>query len=136
MKKIIVLSYVFILLIVALVGTTYSSPESTILKEVTNSTNLQNVVDLIDLNEYGKAMNTLEQINGLDQQLVGYNKNKFNLLLSEYKKILISEAQKLSDENNNTFALNLLNSKLKYIKTMKALMPLFHITKILSKAKI
>ena len=59
MKKIIVLSYVFILLIVALVGTTYSSPESTILKEVTNSTNLQNVVDLIDLNEYGKAMNTL-----------------------------------------------------------------------------
>ncbi len=135
MKKIIVLSYVFILLIVALVGTTYSSPESTILKEVTNSTNLQNVVDLIDLNEYGKAMNTLEQINGLDQQLVGYNKNKFNLLLSEYKKILISEAQKLSDENNNTFALNLLNSKLKYYKNDESINALIAYNENIIKSK-
>lgn len=116
MKKILIFGYILIILVVTFMGTSFASPESTIAKELSNSIQLQSVLDLIDLNEYGKAMNKLEQINGLDQLLINYNKSKFTELLTEYKKQLLSEAQKLSDENNNTFALNLLNSKLKYYK--------------------
>lgn len=116
MKKILVISFALILLIVSILGTSFASPERTIDCELNNSVQLQSVLDLIDLNEYNKAMNKLEQINGLDQLLINYNKTKFNKLITEYKKILISDAQKLSDENNNAFALNLLNSKLKYYK--------------------
>lgn len=113
-KKIILLCYILILIVVYCCDFSWASPDNMLHREMQNSSYVQNVLDLIDLNEYDKAMDKLEQISGLDTQLINYNKNKFDLLLFEYKKILINKAKQLSEQKNFSFALNLLNSKIKY----------------------
>ncbi len=94
----------------------YALPPTIILNEQAKNDALQKVVNLIDKKEFKQAFYTLEQTENLDCCLISFNKNKFNELLKEYKNILLHEANTYTEQGDYVFALNLLNSKLKYYK--------------------
>ncbi len=118
MKKFILFLYCFLFILIFTTQPTFAAPPDILSKQLNMNNQYQQVLDLIDKNEYKQAINSLEQITDLDQLLIIYNNKKFNTLLKEYKNILINEVQQLS---NNTFALNLLNSKYKYYKNDKTI---------------
>ena len=115
-KQLFLILFTGLIFLVCIVGNTYSAPAETIKTEMITQHKLQTIVDLIDEQEYKKAFNNLEQISNLDCCLLKYNKQKFLTLLNQYKEILITEANKHTENGDFVFALNLLNSKQKYYK--------------------
>lgn len=115
-KRVIIITYLIVVGLICFMGETTSCPTNALQNELEQSYKVQSVVELIEQKEYKRAINTLEQVENLDMLLLRFNSSKFNELLKEYKKILINEANQHSANGDYVFALNLLNSKLKYYK--------------------
>ena len=115
-KQIILINLISLLLLISLTTPSFATPYGIITKDQAQTTQINNIMALIDKKEYKKAFTQLEQINNLDMCLIRFNLNKFNELLKEYKNILLSEANNHTEQGDYVFALNLLNSKAKYYK--------------------
>lgn len=117
MREIKQLFLIFIMIFALLscfVGSTYSCPLESLKQEMLTQHKLQSVVELIDNQEYKKAFTNLEQIHNLDYCTISHNNSKFATLITKYKEILIEESNNYTQNGEYVFALNLLNSKLKY----------------------
>lgn len=126
--------YVSYLVVVALLLTlglsvfcvTTFTPIAALNKQETAVASLQEVNKLIVNKQYEQAINKIELIEGLDANTMLYHKNKYAELLSEYKKILIEQANSYANNGENHLALNLLNSKLKFYKNDDTIMALIN----------
>lgn len=101
-----------------LYGFTYNThltfPHKIIVVEQQTSKKVNAVLELIEQGNYEEAMNELEQISKLDTLISNYNSEKFNMLISNYKKILVKQVNEHTKNNEHRLAVNLINSKLKY----------------------
>lgn len=115
-KEILSIILIIWFIIASLTTNTYCLPATALDKELNSFTTLQSALELIELQEYKKAINMLEQVENLDSCLLRFNKSKFDELLNKYKPILIAEVNHHSSCGDFALALNLLNSKLKFYK--------------------
>lgn len=109
---------IFIVFYIALSGFTSTfynyTPHKVIVVEQRTNKAINSVLELIDQANYEEAMHELEKISKLDTLISNYNSEKFNLLISNYKKILIRNVNNYVQNNEHRLAVNLINSKLRY----------------------
>lgn len=115
-KTILITTYICFLILLFFTSTTFCTPYEIIEKDLKQNEIIMSTINLIDNKEYKKAINNLEQFENLDMLLLNYNGSKFKELIKNYKEILINEANKFTENGDYAFALNLLNSKVKYYK--------------------